>query len=415
VTGSLSSQVEVGQCRSCQSLLRVLVVDLGRQPVADVLLDAEQVQQPQPTVPLRLFMCEACGLVQLPTTDGDVGDLTGVHGHGAAFSSTVLTHVQAWAERLLGNVCSPSTTSVLDVASGDGALLRPFAERGVRVLGLEPNAALAAAASVPTRRGSFGLATARALVAERGRFDLILVNHALAHARDLNDVVAGLSCALRPGGRIAIEFHHALSLARGQFDVACHAHTSYLSLHALEAILARHGLVIVDAEPVDLHGGSVRATAAHADGDAVVHLSVCNVRAVERDWQVDTCAGYRDVAATAARVKRDLLAFLDWAGALGARVAAYGAPTRGITLLNFCAITADRIAFTVDRSPAKQGRFLPGSRLPVLEPDALEAARPDFVLILPWALSDEIVQQMSTVRRWGGRFVVAMPELRILD
>jgi SAM-dependent methyltransferase len=415
VIDSSSSGAERSQCRACRAQLDVLVIDLGEQPVADVLLEPNQLQQPERKLPLRVLVCDRCGLAQLPSTDVDAGDLTDVHGHGAAFSSTVVGHLQDWAESLIRVLESGTSPAILDVASGDGALLRPFLERGLRVLGLEPNAQIAASAEVPTRPGFFGSHVARELVAMQGQFDLVLVNHALAHADDLNDFLAGLAHVLRPGGSIAIEFHHALSLVRGQFDVACHAHRSYLSLHALNAAMARHGLAIVDAERIDLHGGSVRAIGVHGAEERTVRPGVGEVCAAERAWGLDTTTGYRDVAAIAEQVKDGLLAFLDQARADGASVVGYGAPSRGITLLNYCAITPDQIAFTVDRSPAKQGRFLPGSHLPVRPPAAIEALRPDFVLILPWALSEEIVDQMSAVREWGGRFVVAVPELRILD
>ncbi|MBV9547177.1 MAG: methyltransferase domain-containing protein [Chloroflexi bacterium] len=386
-------------CRACRADLQSLVLDFGEQPVADVLLEPEQVGERDRTLPLRLFVCDVCGLAQLPSADVDAGDLTAVHGHGAAFSTTVQDHLQAWAETLVANV-GPQAR-VLDVASEDGVLLGPFADRGAQVCGVEA--------------GHFGTQSARALVATHGRFDLILVNHALAHAVDLDDFVAGLACALRPGGSIAIEFHHALSLIRGHFDVACHAHRSYLSMHALESALARYGLVIVDAEQIDLHGGSVRATACHGSDERRIGPGVGDVRAVEHASGLETSAGYAGVADTAERVRAGLLEFLERTAGNGARVVGYGAPSRGITLLNYCAVTTDRIDFTVDRSPAKQGRFLPGSRIPVLAPDAIRTTRPEFVLILPWALSHEIVQQMRDVREWGGQFVVAVPELRILN
>jgi len=405
--------LEQNTCRSCRAELRSLVLDLGVQPVADVLLDAQQLCEPERALPLRVFVCNACGLAQLPAADVDAGDLTGVHGHGAAFSTTVQGHIHAWADMLLDRI--GPVACVLDVASGDGALLRPFVERGVTVLGLEPNADFAARADVPTEQGFFGLEAARQLSARHGQFDLILVNQALAHAADLDDFVAGLACALRAGGSIAIEFHHALSLIRGQFDVACHAHRSYLSVHALEATLSRHGLAIVDAEQIDLNGGSVRATAAHASERRGATAAVNKVRHAEGACGLATPGGYAHVSATARRVKAGLLAFLDDAAASGARVVGYGAPSRGITLLNYCGISPEHLPFTVDRSPEKQGRFLPGSRIPVLAPEAIAASRPEFVLILPWALSDEIMHQMQCVRDWGGRFVVAVPELRILD
>jgi SAM-dependent methyltransferase len=399
-------------CRSCRAKLETQVLDLGAQPVADVLLDAGQLAQHERALALRVFVCDRCGLVQLPPADVDAGDLTGVHGHGAAHSSTVRGHVRNWANLLIERLGAGAR--VLDVASGDGALLRPFMARGMSVLGIEPNAEIAGVADVPTRHGHFGLSLARSLVAGGGPFDLILVNHALAHAANLDDFVAGLACALRPGGGIALEFHHALSLVRGQFDVVCHAHRSYLSLHALEHVARRHDLAIVDAELIQLHGGSVRATLARA-GDGRRISGPEQVYAVERCWRLDTLAGYNGVAMAAAQVRVRLLAFLEQAAAVGASVVGYGAPSRGITLLNYCGVSSKQLAFTVDRSSAKQDRFLPGSRIPVLAPDAILAARPDFVLILPWALSDEIVQQLADVRGWGGRFVVAVPELRILD
>jgi hypothetical protein len=210
------------------------------------------------------------------------------------------------------------------------------------------------------------------------------------------------------------EVHHALALARGHFDVVCHAHRSYVSLSALEPALGRHDLSIVEVEQLDLHGGSVRAMAVHKARAGTVQPEVSELRAAERDWGLHTAAGFRQLAGMARQVRQGLWAFLSEARAAGASVVGYGAPSRGITLLNFCGVSREQLAFTVDRSPAKQGRFLPGSHLPVLAPAAIEATRPDYVLILPWALATEIVEQMSCVRQWGGRFVVAVPELRIL-
>jgi SAM-dependent methyltransferase len=361
-----------------------------------------------------MFVCDRCGLAQLPSADVDAVDLTGTHGHGAAFSSTVRGHLSDWADRLVSRREPGSATAVLDVASGEGALLRPFFEHGSRVVGLEPNAHIAASAAVPTVQGVFGLDAADALVRANGQFDLVLVNHALAHATDLDDFIAGLARALRPGGLIAIEFIHSLSLVRGQFDVIDHAHRSYVSLHALGSAMARHGLAIVDAEQIELHGGSVRAIGVHAAEGLVVCPGVRELLALERACGLDKPAGYRGLAASATQVKRALKSFLARAAAEGASVAAYGAPNRGTTLLNYCEITSAEIPFTVDRSPAKQGRFLPGCHLPVLAPEAMLSRRPDYVLILPWPLSQEIVGQMSAVRDWGGKFLVAVPELRIL-
>jgi SAM-dependent methyltransferase len=379
------------------------------------LLDADQVGQPELELPLRLFICDCCGLAQLPSVDVDQIDLRTVHGHGAAFSSTVLAHLREWADMLISVVPVSRSASVLDVSSGDGALLRPFFERGMHALGLEADGHVAAGAQVPTRQEFFDLRAANDIVAAHGQFDLVLVNHALAHASDLSDFVAGLARAVRPGGTIAIEFHHALSLVRGHFDVVGHAHRSYLSLHALQVAMAQHGLQVVDAKQIELHGGSVRAMAAQVDSDFQVQPSVGEVLAIERTSGLDTPAGYTDMGSTAERVRSGLRAFLDHARSNRATVVAYGAPNRGTTLLNYCQVTPAQIAFTVDRSPAKQGHFLPGCHLAVLSPEAIQSKRPDYILVLPWSLSDEIVEQMSTVRDWGGRFVVAVPELCILS
>jgi hypothetical protein len=211
-----------------------------------------------------------------------------------------------------------------------------------------------------------------------------------------------------------MEFHHALSLVRGHFDVACHAHRSYLSLYAVEQALAKHGLVVTDAEQIDLHGGSVRATATRRTRATARSASLQRLRKVELDLGLHTADGYRQVADVARRVKEGLLGFLSRSRSAGAAVVGYGAPSRGITLLNYCGIVPDLMPFTVDRSPAKQGHFLPGSHLPVHAPCAIESARPAYVLVLPWALAVEIVEQMSVVREWGGQFVVAVPNLRIL-
>ncbi|MDQ6673490.1 MAG: methyltransferase domain-containing protein, partial [Chloroflexota bacterium] len=305
---------------------------------------------------------------------------------------------------------------VLDVASGDGYLLLPFTERGMSVLGLETDAQVAASARVPTQQGAFSLASAERLAARGWLADLVLVNHALAHVDNVDDFVAGLARILCPGGTIAIEFHHALHVLRGgQFDIVCHAHPNYVTLLALEAAFWRHGLTIVAAYESALHGGSVRAMARRAAERPAVDRSVEAIRKKERAGGLEGLAGYASVGHRAERVKRDLVGFLKSATSAGTLVAGYGAPTRGITLLNYCGVTVESLPFTVDRAPDKQGGFLPGCHIPVRPPEAIAAARPKYVLILPWALSDEIMEQMSVVRTWGGRFVVAVPELRMLN
>ncbi len=407
---SRSTRPDSTACRSCRALVDALVLELGEQPGADDLLEPSELEAPERVRPLRVGVCTRCWLVQLV---GEGGEPAGAHGHGAAFSTTVLAHLTAWAEELIERRRLTASDRVLDVASRDGHLLRTFSERGMAVLGLDADSESAEAA-VPTRDVAFGRAAARALHEEGLGAKLVLVNHALAHVEDLDDFVAGLELVLAPGGAVAFEFHHVLGLAEGQFDIVCHPHRSYLSLLALEAALVRNGLTLIEAEENGLHGGSVRCLATRTRERPRPRTEVAALLERERGHGLDRPAGYSAVQKRATAVRGELLAFLRRESARGASVAAYGAPARGVVLLNFCSVTTELVGFTVDRSPAKQGRFLPGSRLPVLPPSALEEARPEYVLVLPWPLLPEISEQMSVVRSWGGKFVVAMPELQVL-
>jgi SAM-dependent methyltransferase len=394
------------------------VLDLGDQPISDALLEPNELAAAQPSPPLRVLVCTACWLVQLAAVDG-AGHATGEHGHGAAFSTTVMAHAGDWAAALVRRFGLTSTARVLDVSSGDGYLLRPFARRGIRVLGLEPDPGIAAAAcssGVPTRCVRHGHAAAGRLVAEGHRANLVLVNHALAHVDDLGDFIGGLELVLAPGGVIAVEFHHVLQVVQGsQFDIVCHAHHLYLSVIALQAACARHNLTLFDAEPVAVHGGSVRALLSRAPEAPPATPALQALVERERAAGLDRLDGYRGVQRQAASVRDGLVTFLERARASGASTVGYGAPSRGTTLLNYCGITPELVAFTVDRDRRKQGRYLPGCRLPIRAPSAIEVARPDYVLILTWAIRKEIMRQLALVRSWEGRFVVAIPELQVLD
>jgi hypothetical protein len=289
----------------------------------------------------------------------------------------------------------------------------------MQVLGLEPDPGVASAANssgVPTICVRHGRAAASRLVAEGHRADLILVNHALAHVDDIHDFISGLDVVLAPGGAVAVEFHHVLQVLNGsQFDIICRPHRLYLSIIALQEVCARHDLAILEVEPVTVHGGSVRALLGRA---AEAHPTALGLQALverERAAGLDRLDGYEGIKRQAGSVRRELVAFLEHARASGASTVGYGASSRGTTLLNYCGVTPELIPFVVDRDRRKHGRCLPGCRLPVRDPSAIEVVRPDYVLVLPWAIREEIMRQLAPVRSWGARFVVAIPELQVFD
>jgi SAM-dependent methyltransferase len=338
------------------------------------------------------------------------------YAYFSSYSDSWLEHARRYSEEMIERLGLGEDSLVLEVASNDGYLLRNFVERGVRVLGVDPAANVAEAAvavGVPTEVAFFGRQTGEGLRSRGVRADLLIANNVLAHVPDVNDFVAGLAAVLAPGGILTAEFHHVLRLLEGrQFDTIYHEHYSYLSLTSAQTILARHGLTVLDVDELTTHGGSLRVYAAHEGEESV---SVAELLERERTAGLTAPAPYERLSAVAESVKKDLLAFLEAARADGRRVVAYGAPAKGNTLLNYCGISTDLVLFTVDRSPHKQGRFLPGSHLPIHAPDRIFEARPDYVLLLAWNLKDEIVEQMSAVREWGGRFVVPIPEVSILS
>jgi SAM-dependent methyltransferase len=310
-----------------------------------------------------------------------------------------------------------SSSRVVEIASNDGYLLQFVVARGIQALGIEPAANVARLAEgkgVPTRVAFFGTATARDLVAEGWSADLMAANNVLAHVPDINDFVAGFAILLKPDGVATFEFPHLANLvALGQFDTIYHEHFSYISLIAANAVFARHGLRVFDVEKLPTHGGSLRLYVCREGAGHSATGAVDALLAEERSSGLDRRATYESFAGTCRRMKNDLVKFLIDQAEAGKLVCGYGAPAKGNTLLNFCGARTDYIAFTVDRNPHKQGNFLPGTRIPILSPDEIMARRPDCVLILPWNLKDEIVEQMGAIRKWGGRFAVAVPRLTV--
>jgi hypothetical protein len=406
-------------CRFCGAPLSAVFVDLGASPLANSYLEPEDLGKAEAFYPLRVYVCGYCLLVQLPEEERPEAIFSD-YAYFSSYSDSWLRHAKAYAEAMIERFGIGAGAQVIEIASNDGYLLRWFKEKGIPVLGVEPAGnvtAAAEAAGIPTLVRFFGEGTARALVAEGVRADLLVGNNVLAHVPGLNDFVAGLKILLAPAGVLTMEFPHLLRLmAEDQFDTIYHEHYSYFSFATVRKVFAAHGLTLFDVEELPTHGGSLRIYARH-DGDASkpVGERVADLLAREGAAGLGNLETYRSFGERVQRVKRGLLRFLIDSKEAGKSIAGYGAPAKGNTLLNYCGIRTDFLDYTVDRSPHKQGRYLPGVRIPIHGPDRLRETRPDYVLILPWNLKEEIVEQMSDVRSWGGRFVVAIPEVEILE
>ena len=406
-------------CRFCGAPLRVTFVDLGMSPLCQRHIHPNELNAMEPFFPLHAYVCEDCFLVQLGEYVAPQ-EIFGFYHYFSSFSDSWLAHAKRYTEQMIARLGLDAQSRVAEIASNDGYLLQYFAERGIPCLGIEPAANVAEAArarGIDTVSRFFGIETAQALRAERGPVDLLLGNNVLAHVPDLNDFVAGMAAYLAPTGTITMEFPHLLRLmAENQFDTIYHEHFSYFSFTVVEKVFAAHRLKLVDVEELPTHGGSLRIYARHAGPDAPdASPAVHALRKREADLGVSTLEFYAPFAERVERTKRKLLSFLIEAREAGKTVAGYGAPGKGNTLLNYCGIRTDLLAYTVDRSPMKQGTFLPGTRIPVFAPEKLDETRPDYLLILPWNLVDEITGQMGRIREWGARFVVPIPEVRVLD
>jgi SAM-dependent methyltransferase len=406
-------------CRFCGAPLSHVFVDLGASPLANSYLEPADLRKAERFYPLCVYVCGECLLVQLPEEERPE-EIFSDYAYFSSYSESWLRHAREYAEAMIGRFGLGPTHHVVEVASNDGYLLRWFMERGIPVFGIEPaaNVAVAAeAAGIPTLVKFFGAETARQLADRGTRADLLVGNNVLAHVPDLNDFVAGLAILLAEGGVLTMEFPHLLRLMEeDQFDTIYHEHYSYFSFTAVRRVFSAHGLTLFDVEELPTHGGSLRIYARHDRDDAKpVGDRVQNLLAREEAAGLASIDAYRSFTERVERVKRGLLRFLIQAKEEGKTVAAYGAPAKGNTLLNYCGIRTDFLDYTVDRSPHKQGRYLPGSRIPIHAPDRLRETRPDYVLILPWNLKEEIVEQMADVRSWGGKFVVAIPEVEVLE
>lgn len=405
------------RCRFCGTRLAHAFANLGASPLANSYLKEEDLNRMEPFFPLHVFVCEACRLVQLPECQSPE-EIFSDYAYFSSYSDSWLDHARNYTAMMIERFGFDAGSLVMEIASNDGYLLQYFKERSVPVLGIEPAKNVAEAAlekEIPTLSEFFGVETAEMLVAEKKTADLLIGNNVLAHVPDLNDFIKGMKRVLNPAGIITMEFPHLMRLmAENQFDTIYHEHFSYFSFTTVNSIFAEHGLTLFDVEEIPTHGGSLRIYACHREnaqqkiGDRVDALL-----RKEASAGFDTLAHHLSFEPKIRAIKRDILEFLIQSKREGKSVVGYGAPAKGNTLLNYCGIRTDFIDYTVDRSPHKQNHYLPGTRIPIHHPDKIKETRPDFLVILPWNLKEEIMGQMAHIRSWGGQFVTFIPGIQI--
>lgn len=407
------------KCRSCTAPLNEVLIDLGVSPLANAFLRPEQLEGAETFYPLCVRICTQCWLAQLPSFVAPE-NIFEEYAYFSSYSESWLRHCEEYATKMVSALGLGRDHLVVELASNDGYLLQFFAQRGVPVLGVEPAANVA---KIATRKGIstlvrfFGVETAHAMLGDGQQADLLIGNNVLAHVPDLNDFIAGMNLLLKPTGTITMEFPHLMRLMEAnQFDTIYHEHVSYFSLLAAEKAFRQHHITLFDVEELPTHGGSLRIYGRHdADGSRPVSDRIRQLRDREVAKGYDRLPTYGNFARQIKETKRELLEFLIHAKRQGRTLVAYGAAAKGNTLLNFCGIRTDFIDYTVDRSPYKQGLFLPGTRIPIHHPERILETKPDYVLILPWNIKDEIVEQMAAIRAWGGKFVVPIPVVQVIE
>ena len=404
------------RCRNCDAPVSTTFVDLGVSPLSNSYIPLDRAGEMEPFYPLHPRVCDVCFLVQLPAFEPPE-HIFSHYAYLSSFSDSWLAHSRAYVDRAIERLALRADAIVAEAASNDGYLLQYFVERGFTAYGVEPAANVAAIArerGVPTEVAFLGAQTGRRIRDSRGAAALVAANNVIAHVPDLHDFIDGLEALMAPQGTITVEIPHLLALIDGvQFDTIYHEHFSYFSLLTMEDVLRRHGLRLWDVDRLATHGGSLRYWIVR-EADAREELpAVAMLRTLERERGLHQPDIYRSFEERVRAKKREVLAFFLRAAGERKTIAGYGAPAKGNTLLNYCGIRADMMPFTVDRNPEKQRTLLPGSRIPVYGPEYLGQAKPDFVMILPWNIRDEIVAQNADVRSWGGRFVCAMPALEI--
>jgi hypothetical protein len=399
-------------------VLRDTFVDLGMSPLCQTHIAPHELNRMEPFYPLHVWICRACFLVQLEEYVSPK-DIFTEYAYFSSYSDSAVAEARRYVTAVSERFGLDRNKQVMEIASNDGYLLQHFVADGVPALGIEPAANVAAAAvakGIPTIVRFLGVSTAREIVAQHGQADLVLGNNVLAHVPDINDFVGGMQILLRAGGVITMEFPHLLRLlADNMFDTIYHEHFSYLSFYAVEQVFAAHGLTLFDVEEIAAHGGSLRIYARHSsDTSQPVSMRVTALRERELSSGVNKLETYVNFAEQVKETKRSILTFLIEAKRAGKSVVGYGAPGKGNTLLNYCGIRSDFIDYTVDRNPYKQGKFTPGTHIPILPPEKIRETKPDYVFVLVWNLVEEVVSQHGYIREWGGKFVVPIPAVRIL-
>lgn len=405
-------------CRLCGAQLRHTLVDLGMSPLCESFLRRDELDQMEPFYPLHVQVCEVCYLAQL-NEYVTPEHIFREYAYYSSYSTSWVAHAKSYCEMITKRLDLGPGSLVIELASNDGYLLQHFPALNVAVLGIEPARNVAQVGidkGIPTRVEFFGVEFAKKLAAEGKSADLILGNNVLAQVPDLNDFVGGMKVLLKPHGTVTLEFPHLQKLMdENQFDTIYHEHFSYFSALTIGNIAARHGLVFYDVEELPTHGGSLRAYLAHANSGKAPTNAVTTLIAREKRAGLDKMATYADFSDQVRRTKRSLLRFLIDAKDAGKTIVGYGAPGKGNTLLNYCGIGPDFLDFTVDRNPYKHGRFTPGMHIPIHPVDMLDQVKPDYVLIMPWNLKQEIVTQMRHIGEWGGKFIVPIPEVTVID
>ncbi len=412
-------QVYGGKCRFCAAPLRHRFVDLGMSPPCQTHVSRSDLNSVERFYPLVAFVCDSCYLVQLLEYVGP-DDIFSEYAYFSSYADSWVEHCRRYCHDMIQHLKMGAHSLVVELASNDGYLLQHFIAQSVPVLGIEPALNVAKVAiekGVRTEVAFFGVATARRIVAQYGQPDLLLGNNVLAHVPDLNDFVAGMKLLLKPGGVITMEFPHLLQLMRNnQFDTIYHEHFSYFSFTTVSAVFAAHGIRLFDVAELPTHGGSLRIFGRHdIDPAAVLTSRAADLLRLEQDQGIGSIDFYQAFEANVKRTKRNLLKCLIGIRDAGKTIVGFGAPGKGNTLLNYCGIRTDILDYTVDRNPYKQGKFTPGTHIPILHPATIAATKPDFVLILPWNLLDEAMHQFAHIRSWGGKFIVPIPDVRILD
>jgi hypothetical protein len=407
----------MSKCRFCDNELELSFVDLGMSPLSNSYIPPEKLQKMEPFYPLHAFLCDQCFLVQLSEFESPE-NIFSEYAYFSSYSQSWLEHAKNYTDKMTERFGLNASSNVIEIASNDGYLLQYFNEKGIPVLGIEPAenvAKVAIDAGIPTLTKFFGVSTAKELVSQGKLADLLLGNNVLAHVPDLNDFVAGLKILLKDTGVITLEFPHLQRLMeQTQFDTIYHEHFSYFSCITIEKVFSSHGLTLFDVEELETHGGSLRVYAKH-ESDTSKQVSNNVSQLTERETAIgftDT-AYYIEFSNKVKSTKRDILEFLIHAKRENKNIVGYGAAAKGNTLLNYCGIRTDFIDYVVDRSPHKQNQFLPGTHIPVSSPDRVRETRPDYILILPWNLKEEVMEQMSHVREWGCKFVTFIPTVDI--